>query len=101
MPLKSKNMKDYTIPAILLVVGIAVLGNLPGCYNNKTEEAKCTYEGRECPNVQDYADKHLRDYQIEVHYDTVWIYDENRLVGTFVNTKWDSKLDSIIINDNL
>lgn len=61
------------------------------------DENRCPYEGAECPNVH----KYLQDYQIQLHMDTVWIYDYDRLVGKFVNEEWDSKLDSIIMKDNL
>lgn len=64
---------------------------------NVDTNTECRFEGAECPNVQHY----LRDYQIEVHYDTVWIYDADRLVGKYINTKWDGQIDSILINDNL
>lgn len=57
---------------------------------------KCPFEGAECPNVQSY----LQDYQIQVYNDTVTVYDANRIVGKYINTKWDSQLDSIIIGDN-
>lgn len=42
----------------------------------------------------------LRDYQIDLHMDTVWIYDHDRLVGRFTNTTWNSQYDSIIMKDN-
>ena len=58
---------------------------------------KCPYEGAECPNAQSY----LRDYQIELHMDTVWLYDGDRLVGQFINSTPNSTLDSIILKDNL
>lgn len=58
---------------------------------------ECRFEGAECPNVQHY----LRDYQIELFNDTVWVYDADRLVGKYTNTKWDSQLDSILLKDNL
>jgi hypothetical protein len=43
------------------------------------------------------------DYQIELHMDTIWIYDGDRLVGSHVDTaarhgQW---IDSLILNDNL
>ena len=47
------------------------------------------------------AQSYLRDYQIELHMDTVWLYDGDRLVGQFINSNPDSKLDSIILKDNL
>lgn len=70
-----------------------------GCESkpDNTGENRCQYEGAECPNAQNY----LRDYQIELHLDTVWLYDADRLVATFINTSWDSKLDSVIMKDNL
>jgi hypothetical protein len=42
----------------------------------------------------------LYDYQINLHNDTVWVYDNGRFVGSYINTKWDSQLDSILLKDN-
>lgn len=56
---------------------------------------ECPYEGLECPNCQPY----LRDYQIQLHMDTVWIYDGNRLVGRYTSD-WSNQMDTILINDN-
>lgn len=92
-----KKLKDFTLTALSIPFLIAVLANLPGCYAEPKDENKCPYEGGECPNVH----KYLQDYQIQLHMDTVWIYDYDRLVGKFVNEQWDSKLDSIIMKDNL
>lgn len=41
-----------------------------------------------------------RDYQIELFYDTVWVYDGSRLVGRYTSN-WTNQIDIIIINDNL
>ena len=60
-------------------------------------QGECRYEGAECPNVQRY----LRDYQVEYHFDTVWIYDADRLVGSYIDSSYTSKMDSIILKDNL
>ena len=43
----------------------------------------------------------LKDYQIKLHMDTVWLYDGDRYVGSYINTKWDSQMDSLILKDNL
>jgi hypothetical protein len=83
----------YFILGVAVVIAFSVIG-----YQRKpNNENKCPYEDAECPNVQEY----LQDYQIKLHMDTVWIYDYDRLVGKFVNTKWDSQLDSVILKDNL
>ena len=95
--------KDYTLTAILLVMGLAVLFNLPACYqSNKPSSNECRFEGAECPNAQHY----LRDYQLEYHNDTLWIYDADRLVGTHIDTSLDginhgSFIDTTVLNDNL
>jgi hypothetical protein len=62
---------------------------------NKEAPSECPYEGGECPNVQRF----MQDYQIQVYYDSVWIYDKERLVGSF-ETDWTSKFDSVMLNDN-
>lgn len=43
--------------------------------------------------------KNVRDYQLELHMDTVWIYDGDRLVDWYIST-WNSQLDTILMNDN-
>lgn len=40
-----------------------------------------------------------KDYEIQLHMDTVWIWDGDRLVGRYI-TNWQSQMDSIIIDDN-
>lgn len=75
--------KLFIIACLLFAIGCA------------KKENRCPYEGAECPNVQTY----LRDYQIEVYYDTVWIYDADRLVGRYVSN-WQNQMDSIILKDN-
>jgi hypothetical protein len=45
----------------------------------------------------------MRDYQVLLHMDTVWIYDGKRLVNKFVHQSecdWHNKYDSIMIKDN-
>jgi len=46
-----------------------------------------------------------RDYQLEYHLDTLWIYDGERLVGTHINTDTSAYIhgtfiDTTIMNDN-
>lgn len=41
----------------------------------------------------------LHDYQIEVYFDTIWIYDKDRYVGRFTYQR-NSSLDSILWKDN-
>lgn len=45
------------------------------------------------------SDVNPRDYQLKIHNDSVWLYDGEILVDRYV-TKWNSKLDSIILKDN-
>lgn len=90
--------RNYTTTALLLVLIIAILANLPGCYERKEKSApvpECRFEGAECPNVE----KFRRDYQIEVINDTITVYDVDRIVSRYI-TRWDSPLDSVIIEDN-
>lgn len=39
------------------------------------------------------------DYQLNIHNDTVCIYDGERLVSRYT-TRWNSQLDSVIMKDN-
>lgn len=92
-------MKKYIIPSIGFFIGLSLI--VGGLVANKKpvneNENRCPYEGLECPNAQHY----LRDYQIDLHIDTVWLYDGDRLVGRFINSTPNSKLDSLISEDNL
>jgi hypothetical protein len=50
------------------------------------------------------CNKLMKSYQIDLHYDTVWIYDGERLVDSFIHTHdstWRNGYDSILIKDNL
>lgn len=40
-----------------------------------------------------------RDYQLDLHDDTVRIYDRHRFVGEYT-TNWHNQMDSIILADN-
>lgn len=92
--------------AVIGAITLGILTILPtdtqaGSMSSK-EWAKgnhCPYEGAECPNTQTY----LRDYQIELYMDTIWIYDADRLVGTIVDPmhQFGPALDSIMLADNL
>lgn len=53
----------------------------------------CDCRGTECI-------VHKRDYEIELHMDTVWVYSTDRLVGWYVSN-WKNQIDSIFIKDNL
>jgi hypothetical protein len=85
-------MKVFIISAICLFAILVVGGKYAGEYFTNHG---CPYEGGECPNVQ----KYLQDYQVQVYYDTVWVYDYDRLVGKYV-TDWTGKLDSVLLADN-
>jgi hypothetical protein len=100
--LKSFNLFIITlvISAVCFALLVVVSCNTNAQANNvdpKTwAEGNCPYEGAECPNAQFY----MKDYQIRLHMDTVWVYEADRLVGSYINTKWDSQLDSILLKDN-
>lgn len=69
--------------------------NLLKIYDDVYGKSSCPYEGLECPNAQ----KYVRDYQIDIHMDTTWLYDGDRLVGRVITDE--SPLDSLIAEDNL
>ena len=97
-------MKKYLFPSILGFIGLSLITY--GCLTNeppikKNVDNECRFEGAECPNVQHY----LRDYQLEYHYDTLWIYDADRLVGTNIDTSVSGLnhgkfIEETILNDN-
>ncbi len=41
-----------------------------------------------------------RDYQLDIHMDTMRLYDGNRLVGTIIDSTWDNPLQRLIEADN-
>lgn len=41
----------------------------------------------------------MRDYQIDLYMDTLWVYDYKRLVGRYT-TNWRNQIDTIILKDN-
>lgn len=41
----------------------------------------------------------LRDYQIDLYKDTVWVYDEERFVGRYTSD-FKGQIDSILLDDN-
>ncbi len=61
----------------------------------------CRYEGQECPNYNTCTGHGVaaRDYQIDLHFDTVRVYDGNRLVDTYISN-WKNQIDTILLNDN-
>jgi hypothetical protein len=66
---------------LLIPVAIAVLANLPGCYQSSEkviERVPCTHD--------------LHDYQIELTNNYILVYDGDRLLGRVEhgNTKLDS-----------
>lgn len=116
-----KTTKDYTLTALLIPFLIAVLANLPGCYSsNDVKESnlnrhfasdvsnipvhQCSDKshvncdgGCECDGMECIVP--LRDYQIDLHMDTVRIFDGQRLVGSYISN-WNNQMDTILLKDN-
>ena len=98
-----KKQKDYTIPLLLsfiIILCCVCMIFVMGCYDTQSQaheikESVCPYDGVGCPNVKEL----MRDYQIQLHMDTVWVYDGDRLVGSYLST-WENQIDTILINDN-
>jgi hypothetical protein len=70
--------------------------NVPHVCSDTTHEGClhfCDCNGTECM-------VHKRDYEIELHMDTVWVYSTDRLVGWYIDTS-KNQIDEILINDNL
>lgn len=44
----------------------------------------------------------MMSYQLDHHFDTVWIFDRGRFVGSFIHndSSWNNPYDSIFIKDN-
>lgn len=108
-----EKQKDYSWLLILLVLGIAVLvascngrkiinpittttssPNTPHQCIDKTHDTcdgKCECDGFGCTGAS--------DYQLVLLHDTIWVYDNGRLVGTIYYGQ-NIKLDSLIDVDN-
>lgn len=55
-------------------------------------DTECSCWGRGCLVVK-------RDYEIELHGDTVWVFDGMRPVDRYI-TNWRNQIDSILLKDN-
>ncbi len=117
--MKKKN--DYTLIAFLIPLFFVLVGSgvFSGCNEVKATDThvctdkthsncdgqcscdgmECRYEGRECPNYDNCKGHSMRDYQLDLHNDTVWVYDGQRLVERYV-TNWKGQIDSVLLNDN-
>lgn len=73
-----KKNKDYTLIAILIPFLIAVISS-SGCYSDQKVIA---------------PDTNKHDYQLDIHFDTVWLYDNERYVGRCMYNKIDSLIDA-------
>lgn len=92
-----KQNKSLVLGCIFaFIIGAAIIGYCIGKAGKPKVENRCPYEGAECPNAQHY----LRDYQIEIYFDTVWIYDADRLVDKYTTT-FTGQMDSVLLKDNL
>lgn len=45
------------------------------------------------------AKANMYDYQINLHFDTIWLYDSGRLVGVIYDNDY-KKLEQLILKDN-
>lgn len=96
-----KKSKNYLLHALSIPFFAALVasGAFSGCGESKSENIECRYEGRECPNYNTCKGHFLRDYQIDLHEDTVRVWDGERLVDTYI-TNWENQIDTILLNDN-
>lgn len=88
-----------TFIAISIPLVLSILFNLPGCYNDAPKAQRpdqdIRIETRHVPNAR----CPLLDYQLELHDDTVFIYDNGRFVDRYI-TDWKGHIDSIFMKDN-
>lgn len=99
-------MKSLFTHITVIMFLIAALTYGFTCIGDHTTDPKvwaegnhCPYEGAECPNAQAV----MHDYQIDIHMDTLWLYDGDRLVGRVIdpNGTYGAGLDVLITEDNL
>lgn len=94
-----------SIALFLAVMAVSVFSFFAGVRSGNKQphtQEVCPYEGAECPNVRNL----IQDYQLQYHYDTIWIYDGDRLVGSHIDNSGEgylhgSFIDSLILADNL
>lgn len=82
-------MSDNTLIAVVMTVFFTFLAILA----ISTESPAKLAEKDHCK-----IDHH--EYQIELEFDTVLIYDDNRFVGRYIVTNPLSPIDSILADDN-
>lgn len=89
---------------LIFVSGLVLLSTVMFLAGRKYEHIqkdvtcnKCT-KGQLCGNALEAINR-LRDYQIELHNDTVWLYDGDRQVGTYISN-WLNQMDTILLEDN-
>lgn len=80
----------WAVLALCIAFGLLVAGMCFGAYTTRQEERE---------EAVSRSAKHMRDYQIDLYMDTVWVYDGQRLVGTYLSN-WQGQIDSIILKDN-
>jgi hypothetical protein len=88
----NKSIASLTWRLIVAACFLCVMAISIGCSRQSTAE---------CPNAQHY----LRDYQLEYHYDTLTVYDNERFVGSHIATdsigiEHGDFIDSLVLRDN-
>jgi len=100
--MKKTKPTNYLFVALLIPFLIALVGSgvFSGCNESKANVAHVCSDkthlecdgGCECEVMK-------TDYQINLHNDTVWIYDGNRFVGKYTSN-WNNQMDTILLTDN-
>lgn len=99
----NKEIKVTIIGIIVVAVLMFFAGRL--YENTHSLEGKVCTKYTLCNNAKnafkemDKAIDLLRDYQLDLHNDTVRMYDGDRLVGSYISN-WKNQMDTIILNDN-
>lgn len=90
-----------TIIALCLIVAAYMFGAAKEKERQQTQLPRGPMPVLPAPDgsITESVYESLRDYQIDLHMDTVWIYDGDRLVGRYISN-WKNQMDSIILADN-
>ena len=83
-------MKGYHILYLIIVLFFASLMGIS--VSKRYQERGNTY-------VVDKRMPKKTDYQIDIHNDTIWLWDGERFVGRCLNT-WDTPFGKLIEKDN-
>lgn len=86
----------FTLSTFFFTVCISVACIASFFAGSLYENSVSLKKGYECATL---TQSQLKDYQIDLYRDTIWVYDGERLVSKYV-TNFKGQIDSILLDDN-